>query len=131
MRLCQASVMMAMTGKHQRTGQVNDQRACACDGEPYRIGRDGMQKLLPCLPDRRQAGEEEDPCEDHSQTSAPDRGPSQSKQDQEIQRRVFEEINAIGKEGDRTDSQSNGELHSKIGQICQRHKTHRASQRCI
>jgi hypothetical protein len=52
-------------------------------------------------------------------------------EDQEIDRGIFQKVDAIGEQGNRTDYKGNGELNPEIGQVEKRYKADGAAQSVI
>ncbi len=75
------------------------------------------------------AGSQEDRGQRHADLRPSPRAPTQRGEDQKVDRRILEEINTVGQQGDRADVQRDNKLHAEIGEVEKRHEHHGASKR--
>src|SRR5437660_1158855 len=85
------------------------------------------RKFLPCRPQCCRARDQQNPGEKHSDPRPIPRAPAERGQDQEIDRRVFQEIDAVGEQRDRADRQRHGEFHAEIAKVERSHQPNRPS----
>ena len=78
-------------------------------------------ELVPCGPERGNAGEKQDEREQHSDFRAAAGAPPKRHEDEEIDGSVFEKINAVGEQRYGHDQQRDGELDSEIAEVQQPH----------
>jgi hypothetical protein len=76
-----------------------------------------MQEFLPRRPQSRRARDQQNSGEKHSDPRPIPRAPAERGQDQEIDRRVFQEIDTVGEERDRADRQRHREFHPEIAKV--------------
>ncbi len=74
-------------------------------------------ELVPRGPESCKTRKEQDTGERHSQACAVDRCPAKSGGDQEIDRGIFEEIDAVGEKGDGTDMKRDSKLDAEVSEV--------------
>jgi hypothetical protein len=84
--------------------------------------------LVPGSPEGGQTGDEEDASERHPDLGPAAGGPSERYQDQEVDRGVLEEIDAVGKKRHRADGERDCKLDTEIGEIEKSDETNHSPQ---
>src|SRR5216684_2410219 len=82
-----------------------------------RLWRYRGHELLPCGPQGSEARSEQDTRECHSNACAPPGRPSEGHEDEAVHRGVFEKIDTVGEQRDRTDRQRDRKLDAKISKV--------------
>jgi len=116
----QAAASGAETGEHQGAGTVDEHGAKAGDRELDRFGRHGGGELAPQRPEDGERRDQQDASQGHAETRPCTRGPVEGEEDQGVDRGIFEEIDAVGEQRDRTDMEGDCELDAEIGEVEQR-----------
>ena len=84
-------------------------------------GRNGNVELVPSHPERRQPRHQQDARQAHSDArTVPGRFPTQGGEDQEVDRGVLQEIDAVGEKRDRADGEGHGELDAEVAEVQER-----------
>src|SRR5882724_6481360 len=81
-----------------------------------------MQEFLPC---RRQSGEarnQKNGRQRHPEACSVARAPAQGCENQEIDRSIFEKVDAVGKQRDRPDAERDRKFDSEIGEVERGHQ---------
>ena len=117
------------TREQQRTAEIDGERPEASKRQRDRRRRDRFDEFLPGRPQRRQARHQDDQRQGHAKAGAAGRRPTDGQRDQEVDRRVLEEIDAVGEQRDRADPHGNRELDAEIGEVEQRDRDDGPPQR--
>jgi hypothetical protein len=83
------------------------------------VRRERGIELLPRRPEGRQPWYEQDAGEQHPEPRAVSGRPAQGGRDQQIDGRIFQKVDAVREQGNRTDSYGNDELNPKISEVQQ------------
>ena len=129
--LGEAASVVAIAGEQQGAAEIDGERAEPGQRQGERRRRRRIDELAPRGPQRRQPRHQQDQRQRHADASAPRRRPCDGNEDQQVNRRVFEEVDAVGKQRHRADRQRHRELDAEIAEIEQRDGKHHPAQRTV
>lgn len=119
-RAAEAAVMRPVAGERERAGEVHRQRAEPGDRQRLGRRRDRDHELAPGHPERRRSRDQQQPCQHRAHLPAPLLAPAERHDDQEVHRRVFQEVDRVGEQRDAADAERHGELHPEIREVGER-----------
>jgi len=119
-RAVHACAALAAPGSAPRPGDVacvwhavvRLSRRCKCW-----VRRDRQIELFPCRPKGGEARHEQDTRERHADARALARRPAKRHQNEEVDRRIFEKVDAVREQRNRADRAGNSELNPEIGEV--------------
>jgi len=120
--------MPAVARQHDGAREIHRQRAGARKRERQGGRRDGHEDLPPGGPERGEPGNQQDACQRHAHSRPSPRAPAQRSEDQEVDRGVFEKVDAVREEGHRSDEQRRRELDAEIRQVQDRDEADNVAQ---
>ena len=121
-----------MLGEEECAADVDYQRARADQAQCGRIGHAaGAAQLEIRGPHRGERGNQRDPGEPESEPRPRRQAPPEREDDEDIDRRILEEIGAIGEQRDRADPLRSVDLDAEIRQVGDRDNDRHAAQRAL
>lgn len=113
--------MVAEAREDEGAAEVDNQGAESRGGEQPWLWRDGVEELFDGSPDRSDGGYEQYQSEKHADAGTGSIASAQGEEDEQVERGIFQEIDAVSEQGDRADSARHGEFEAEERQIGERH----------
>ena len=108
---------MAVAGEHEGAAEIDGERTQPRQRQGQRRRRQRVEEFFPRRPQNRKARHQQDQRQRHAEARPVRRRPCHGEEDQQVDGGVFEEIDAVGEQRDRTDGQRHGKLDAEIREI--------------
>ena len=113
----QAAAVVANAGEHQGTAEIDRERAKPGQNQRHGLRCQRQIELLPGREQSCQSGNQQDHGQHHPHPRPSAQRPAQRGGNQQIDRGIFEKIDAIGKQRDRSNCQCDRKLDPEPGKI--------------
>ncbi len=112
----------AVAGQEECAGEIHDERSERRERQRGDLGRLRVQDLRDGRPDGRSRRNQDRHRQERADRAAGPERPAGGDEDEQVDARVLEEVDAVGEQRDRSDDPRDRELDAEVGEVEQGHQ---------